>query len=103
MKATVVKIICLFLLVSACSKNDDTPAPIPVAVDDDLAGPISRPSSGYGADGKYGVSQINFDNPEYAGTKVTIFYPTGITTAKPTIFYSHPYGGESADYNIGLF
>lgn len=87
-------------MLSACSDNDNTAAAI---VDDDLEGPISRPSSGYGADGTYGVSEISFDNPEYSGTNVTIFYPSGTTSAKPTIFYSHPYGGESADYNRGLF
>lgn len=95
-----IKIFCLFFLLSACSDSNDAAVAV---VDDDLQGPISRPSSGYGADGTYGVSEISFDNPEYSGTKVTIFYPSGITKAKPTIFYSHPYGGESADYNRGLF
>ncbi|GAB3795149.1 hypothetical protein GCM10028819_10740 [Spirosoma humi] len=99
MKTMLVKLSLLALLLSACSKSGDTPAP----VDDDLAGPISRPASGYGADGTYTVSEIDFPNTEYAGTKVTIFYPKEITSPRPTIFYSHPYGGESKEYNRGLF
>ena len=39
----------------------------------------------------------------YAGKNVEVFYPAGITSPKPTIFYSHPYGGEESSYNIGLY
>lgn len=95
------KLSVLYLIFSACSKSGDAPSAEPV--DDDLAGPISRPSSGYGADGTYAVSEIEFPNTEYPGTKVTVFYPSGITSPRPTIFYSHPYGGESKEYNRGLF
>ncbi|MBL0740957.1 hypothetical protein [Chryseolinea lacunae] len=87
------------LLAVSCSKDDDnTPA-----VDDDLAGPISRPASGYGADGTHDVAKLSFASPRYAGKTVDIFYPKDITTPRPVIFYSHPYGGEDSDYNIGLF
>jgi len=91
----------LFLLLAACAKKDDNSTTTPE--DDDLAGPISRPASGYGADGTYKVAEIDFPNPEYAGTNATIFYPQGITTARPTIFFSHPYGGEDKEYNRGLY
>ncbi|RTL49869.1 MAG: alpha/beta hydrolase [Sphingobacteriales bacterium] len=87
----------LFLLVS-CSKNQS-----PTYTDDDLAGPISRPLSGYGSDGNYTVAKVTFPSPLYSGKNVEIFYPQGITSPKPTIFYSHPFGGEESAYNIGLF
>jgi hypothetical protein len=90
------------IFLCACSKNDNQ-TPLTEEIDDDLEGPISRPASGYGADGSYAVATASFPNPLYTGTEVTIFYPSGITTAKPTIFYSHPYGGEDKDYNKGLF
>ncbi|PSL33289.1 alpha/beta hydrolase [Chitinophaga ginsengisoli] len=95
--------LCILAFISSggCSKSTDVSQA--KLVDDDLAGPISRPSSGYGADGTYAVSEIDFPNTEYPGTKVTVFYPSGITSPRPTIFYSHPYGGESKEYNRGLF
>jgi hypothetical protein len=102
MKSILIKTSFLLLLLSGCSKNSDSSTD-PPPVDDDLAGPISRPSSGYGSDGTYKVAEINLPNTEYPGTQVTIFYPAGITSARPTIFYSHPYGGEDKEYNRGLF
>ena len=91
----------LLLILSACAKGGDSPSTEPI--DDDLDGPISRPASGYGADGSYKVAEINFANPTYSGTNVTIFYPAGISSPKGTIFYSHPYGGEDKNYAKGLF
>jgi hypothetical protein len=91
------------LFLSACSKNNNNETPVPEPVDDDLAGPISRPASGYGADGKYQVASVSFPNPLYTGTEATVFYPSGTTGAKPAIFFSHPYGGEDKEYNKGLF
>jgi hypothetical protein len=96
--------IALLFLAASCSKNETTTTtPEEPYVDDDLAGPISRPKSGYGSDGSYTVAQVSFASPMYAGKQVTVFYPQGITAPKPAIFYSHPYGGEEADYNSGLF
>ncbi len=104
MKTTsLLKAFFLILLLSACTDSKETTDPTNEETSDDLAGPISRPSSGYGADGSYTVAQIESPNAEYPGTKVTVFYPAGTTTPRPTIFYSHPYGGESKEYNIGLF
>lgn len=90
----------MFIL-NGCSVNDVEN--ITDSTNDDLAGPISRPTSGYGADGTYKVSETEFPNTEYPGTKVSIFYPKGITSPRPVIFYSHPYGGENKEYNRGLF
>lgn len=102
MKSIVFIFSLLLLLISACSKNEDNSHTNELP-DDDLAGPISRPASGYGADGTYKVAEISFPNTEYPGTKVTIFHPQGTIVARPTIFYSHPYGGEDKEYNKGLF
>lgn len=100
---TILFCLCIlaFILSGGCYKSTDVSTA--ELIDDDLAGPISRPSSGYGADGTYAVSEIDFPNTEYPGTKVTVFYPSGVTLPRPTIFYSHPYGGESKEYNRGLF
>ena len=83
----------------SCKKNN----PPDTYVDDDLEGPISRPASGYGADGTYQVANVSFPSPVYTGKNVTIFYPKGNTSPVPVIFYSHPYGGEESAYNIGLY
>ena len=91
----------LLLLLVSCRANDDDVTP--TAVDDDLAGPISRPSSGYGADGTHTVGKVSFNSPRYTGKQVDIFYPKDMSGPRPTIFYSHPYGGEESAYNIGLF
>ncbi len=91
-------VFALFLI--ACSTEEKTD---PTPVDDDLGGPISRPASGYGSDGTFTVAKVSFASPAYAGKMVDVFYPQGITSPRPTIFFSHPYGGESSDYNIGLF
>ncbi|MBE9463690.1 hypothetical protein ACFP1I_32235 [Dyadobacter subterraneus] len=101
MKTILFSLCLLALILPGCSKSTDSP-PVDIAIDE-LAGPIFRPSSGYGADGAYAVSEIEFPNTEYPGTNVTVFYPSGITSPRPTIFYSHPYGGESKEYNRGLF
>lgn len=98
MESKVVFIVLTLFLLLSCSK-DQTAA----AIDDDLAGPISRPQSGYGSDGTYTVAKITFPSPLYSGKNVEIFYPKGISSPKPTIFYSHPYGGEESAYNIGLY
>lgn len=66
-------------------------------------GPIAKPTSGYGQDGTYTVSTITFPSPAYKGKNVEIFYPKELTGPRPVIFYSHPFGSEQSDYNIGLF
>lgn len=93
----------MLIAMSACSKNDQESITLDSQADSSLQGPIQKPVSGYGSDGNYDVAEIDFANPQYAGTEVSIFYPKGISSPKPTIFFSHPYGGESKDYNMGLY
>jgi len=95
-------LIFTLLLTYSCSNNDSKSETTPY-VDDDLAGPISRPQTGYGSDGIYSVAKISFPSPLYTGKNVEIFYPKGITAPRPVIFYSHPFGGEESAYNIGLY
>lgn len=100
---TVIQFSFLFLLVifTACSKAESIPSE--GSGDDDLEGPISRPTSGYGKDGDFEVAEIDFPSPEYAGKEVAIFYPKGATTPRPTIFYAHAYGGENKASWLGIF
>jgi hypothetical protein len=65
-------------------------------------GPIPKPTSGYGADGNYTVATQSFSNPYFSGHNIVIYYPAGITTPVPTIFYSHAYGGNDPN-NISGF
>ncbi|MDF2551439.1 MAG: alpha/beta hydrolase [Chryseobacterium sp.] len=100
-------LIIIFIAISACSQytndTDEAASPLQSKLDTSLDGPIQRPVSGYGADGSYEVAEIDFSNPQYAGTQVSIFYPKGITSPRPTIFFSHPFGGEEKEYNIELY
>jgi len=99
---TLFKLCYLLLIFSACNKSNDEQINA-MPVHNELDGPIAKPASGYGADGNYNVAELNFVNPLYPGTSVTVFYPAGITSAKGTIFYGHPYGGEDKNYARGLF
>jgi hypothetical protein len=65
-------------------------------------GPIQIPSSGYGSDGSYSVATQSFVNPNYPTENVVIYYPLGITSPVPTIFYSHAFGGNDPN-NISGF
>lgn len=65
-------------------------------------GPIPKPTSGYGADGSYTVATQSFDNPNFSGHDIVIYYPMGITSPVPTIFYSHAFGGNDPN-NISGF
>ena len=97
----ILQILLTGLFLVACSKNDnESSTPY---LDDDLAGPISRPQSGYGADGTYTVAKVSFASPLYNGKNVYVFYPKELTGTRQTIFYSHPFGGEDSTYNIGLY
>lgn len=65
-------------------------------------GPVPKPTSGYGSDGSYSVATLSFPNPNFATHDIVIYYPAGITSPVPTIFYSHAYGGSDPD-NISGF
>ncbi|WP_343521958.1 alpha/beta hydrolase [Pedobacter sp.] len=103
---TRVVVMIMFMTTSACSESkydtDEIPSPQTTATNI-LQGPIQKPATGYGSDGSYEVAEIDFSNPQYSGTQVSIFYPKGITSPKPAIFFSHPFGGEDKDYNIELY
>lgn len=65
-------------------------------------GPIPKPSNGYGADGSYTVATQSFANPNFPGHEIVIYYPAGITSPVPVIFYSHAFGGNDPN-NISGF
>lgn len=57
-------------------------------------GPIPKPGSGYGSDGSYTVATQSFPNVNFPAHNIVIYYPAGITSHVPTLFYSHAYGGN---------
>jgi dienelactone hydrolase len=65
-------------------------------------GPILKPTSGYGADGNYIVATQSFNNPNFSGHDIVIYYPLGISSPVPAIFYSHAFGGNDPN-NISGF
>lgn len=73
-----------------------------VALGQTYTGPIPNPTNGYGAEGSYMVATQSFANPNFPTMDIEIFYPAGISTPVPTIFYSHAYGGNNPN-NISGF
>lgn len=65
-------------------------------------GPIPKPTSGYGSDGINTIAISSFSNPNYPTEDIRIFYPSGITSSVPTIFYSHGFGGYDPVNILGL-
>jgi pimeloyl-ACP methyl ester carboxylesterase len=65
-------------------------------------GPIPQPTSGYGADGSYSVASESFINPNFPTENIKIYYPSGIVSKVPTIFYSHGFGGNNPSNIMGL-
>jgi len=65
-------------------------------------GPVPKPTSGYGSDGTYSIAIESFSNPNYPTEDIRIFYPSGITSSVPTIFYSHGFGGYDPVNIVGL-
>ncbi|MBL7922194.1 MAG: T9SS type A sorting domain-containing protein [Bacteroidia bacterium] len=66
------------------------------------SGPIPKPTSGYGSDGSYTVATQSFSNPNYPAEDIRIYYPLGISSSVPTIFYSHGFGGYQPVNIMGL-
>jgi len=65
-------------------------------------GPVPKPTNGYGSDGNYNVATKSFTNPNYPTEEIRIYYPSGIGSSVPTIFYSHGFGGYDPANIIGL-
>lgn len=63
---------------------------------------ISKPSSGYGADGSHTIDSVSFVNPNFITKNIEIYYPTDVTGNVPTIFYSHAYGGNNSSAISGM-
>ncbi|MEZ4853480.1 T9SS type A sorting domain-containing protein [Flavobacterium sp.] len=64
-------------------------------------GPIAKPLSGYGADGAYSLTNVSVTNPVYT-QNVQIYYPTGITSSVPTIFFAHGFSLSSPVSYLGF-
>lgn len=65
-------------------------------------GPVPKPTSGYGAEGSNSVAVEAFPNPNYPTEDIRIYYPAGIASPVPTIFYSHGFGGYQPANIMGL-
>lgn len=65
-------------------------------------GPIPKPTTGYGAEGTYTVAIKSYPNPNFPTEDIRIYYPSGIASSVPTIFYSHGFGGNDPMNIIGL-
>ena len=61
-----------------------------------------KPVSGYGADGNYAVEITTFPSPDFPGENIEIFAPGGVTTAVPTLFFAHGFGGTFSNYVGGM-
>jgi len=61
-------------------------------------GPIPKPTSGYGSDGNYSITTQSFANINFPTHDIVVYYPAGIISPVPTIFYSHAYGGNNPYY-----
>lgn len=73
-----------------------------IAFGQTYTGPVAKPISGYGADGSYTVAKQVFENPSFRGHDIEIYYPAGISSPVPTLFYSHAFGGNDPN-NISVF
>jgi hypothetical protein len=75
---------------------------LPTTFGQTYTGPIPKPLSGYGSDGNYTVATKSFTNPNFATRDIVVYYPQGITSPVPTLFYNHAFGGNDPD-NISGF
>lgn len=89
-----------FIITSSC--HDESPSAPGGYPDSNLNGPLSKPVSGYGADGPFEVERIVFPNPAYDQMQPELFYPANNTTPTPTIFFGHGYGGNRSSFYQGV-
>ncbi|MXN90343.1 T9SS type A sorting domain-containing protein [Flavobacterium sp. Sd200] len=60
------------------------------------------PATGYGSNGLYTVAVESLVNLNFIGHPIKVYHPAEVTTAVPTIFYSHAYGGTDPENIIGI-
>lgn len=61
-----------------------------------------KPTSGYGSDGPHTVAVETFNNVNFPGHTINIYYPADVSAPVPTLFYSHAYGGNDPENIIGV-
>ncbi len=61
-----------------------------------------KPESGYGSDGTHPVALETFNNVNFPGHTINIYYPGDVDGPVPTIFYCHAYGGNDPENIIGM-
>lgn len=61
-----------------------------------------KPISGYGSDGPYSVGKVFFENPQFPGRNIEVYFPNEVQNKVPTIFYSHGFGGNFSSTISGL-
>lgn len=66
-------------------------------------GPIAKPISGYGAPGDYNVDSLLFVNPADPFDTSYLYYPAGITSPVPTVYFMGGNGGVSHVYYAPYF
>lgn len=55
-------------------------------------------TNGYGAWGPYAALKDSVRSPLFAGRQVEVFHPQGLPGPRPTIFFSHGFGGNQSDF-----
>jgi pimeloyl-ACP methyl ester carboxylesterase len=66
------------------------------------AGPLPRITSGFGADGSFGVEVQTFPSPLFQGQNVTVYLPQGARESLPVIFFAHGFGAVLVDFYAEL-
>jgi predicted dienelactone hydrolase len=96
----------LFITTSACSQstNDtDEATPIQPKLGNSFQGPIQNRHQDMVQMETMKWLKLILIIHNMQEHRFLIFYPKGITSPRPTIFFSHPFGGEDKDYNIELY
>ncbi len=61
-------------------------------------GPVSRITSGFGADGTFAIDTLFFPASGWEGSGMTrnveVYYPRGTTSPRPTLLFAHGFGGN---------
>ena len=65
-------------------------------------GPVPAVSGGYGVWGNNEVVKDSVKSPLFPGRYVDVFHAKFVTTARPTIFFAHGFGGNQSDLYLAL-